>query len=908
MLEKMEPKEKRRLQGVVLNLIGIIIIAIFFFPLFYMISLPFTFGTMRMINYCILGIAFILTGTFTLKPRRTRKGIIVLGSISTIIGGFLFLSTMFMIVVLVVRFGGTSTIYIFWNDIPILASFIISGMVLLLHGLFIIITNQKNMKLIRGVIFVSIGITLVVWVSRPLYLSIISSTLYPFFNTAFHLNLLIIGASSLLIGFFYFNPPEKGSNKLLVGMILIIFGGVIVIFSLFGILSFNMYVKGLESEGTSASMMDLNSIFVLFILVGIGLIIHGVSILKKNLDVSLITLIKKKKKLVIQISLLISLIMFFTIFLGFSLDTGKRTITSLQTLANINSFKWNKTWGGSSHEDVSEIALDSSGNIFITGTIGIYEGEGEDNVFLLKFDSDGNLLWSRTWGQSDYDYSYGIAIDSTGNAYITGKTHTFSGYYSDVFILKYSSMGNLLWKRIWGGSDDEWAPNIALDASGNVYISGSTESYGTGSPNAFILKLDSSGKILWYKTWGGSERDLGIGIVLDDLGNAFIMGQTLSYGAGSDDIFLLKYNSAGNLLWNNTWGGVSHEYTYGIALDASGNTCITGVTWSFGAGHSSVFVLKYDSSGNLLWDITWGGSSGETGREIAVDNSGNQYITGETSSYGAGYSDAFLLKYDSFGNLLWDKTWGGSDNDYGRGIALDASGNTYITGVTRSYGAGSSDVFFLKYNSSGNMLWTKTWGGSADDSVRGIALDSSGNTFITGNTGNSGEESDVDVFLLKHELDTDGDGLSDRNENITYFTDSNNSDTDGDGLSDGWEVNFGLNPLWSSDASFDGDSDGLTNQEEYQYDADPTNADTDGDGLSDGDEVNKYHTDPTSSDTDGDRYSDEQEIQMGTDPLSSLSNLSITLTIIMVIVLSVGVASLILISKYRKKVIKKKGE
>ena len=282
MLDKMEPKEKRLLQGVLLNLIGAIITANSLLPLFYMIGLPFTFGTVRMINFWILGIAFIFTGIFTLKPRSTRKGIIVIASISSITGGILILSTVQIIIELVVRFGGTSTIYIFWNDIPILATFMISGTVLLLHGLILIITKRKNMKLIWGVIFASIGITIVVWVSRPLYMSIISSTLYPFFNTAIYLNLIIVGVSSLLIGFFYFNPPEKRRIKLLVGMISIIFGGVIVISSLFGILSFSMYLEGLESDGIPASMMPLNFIFVVFIVVGVGLIIHGVLMIKKR--------------------------------------------------------------------------------------------------------------------------------------------------------------------------------------------------------------------------------------------------------------------------------------------------------------------------------------------------------------------------------------------------------------------------------------------------------------------------------------------------------------------------------------------------------------------------------------------------------------------------------------------------
>ena len=282
MLDKMEQKEKRILQGVALNLIGTIFIAGTLFPLFYAMGLPFTPGTLLLINYLILGIAFILTGTFTLKPRRTRKGTIMIGSISIIIGGILILSTMQIVVALLVRFGGTSSIYVFWNVIPVLATLMIPGTVLLSHGLILIITKRKNMKLIWGVMFASIGITVVVWVSRPLYMSIISSTLYPFFNTAIYLNLIIVGVSSLLIGFFYFNPPEKRRIKLLVGMISIIFGGVIVISSLFGILSFNLYLEGLDSEGPVASVMDLNSIFVVFILVGVGLIIRGVLMIKKR--------------------------------------------------------------------------------------------------------------------------------------------------------------------------------------------------------------------------------------------------------------------------------------------------------------------------------------------------------------------------------------------------------------------------------------------------------------------------------------------------------------------------------------------------------------------------------------------------------------------------------------------------
>jgi tetratricopeptide (TPR) repeat protein len=195
----------------------------------------------------------------------------------------------------------------------------------------------------------------------------------------------------------------------------------------------------------------------------------------------------------------------------------------------------------------------------------------------------------------------------------------------------------------------------------------------------------------------------------------------------------------------------------------------------------------------MLWTKTWGSSDYESGYGLALDGSGNAFITGYTYGYGAGGSDAFVLKYNSDGNLLWNNTWGGSDSDSGRGIALDGSGNVFITGYTNHSGEGY-DAFLLKYDSAGNQLWYKTWGGSEYDDGRGIAVDSSGTVFITGSTRSFGEGFD-DIFFLKYEVDSDEDGLSDNKEVNIYFTDPNNSDTDDDGFTDGEEVNSGTDPL-----------------------------------------------------------------------------------------------------------------
>ncbi len=209
---------------------------------------------------------------------------------------------------------------------------------------------------------------------------------------------------------------------------------------------------------------------------------------------------------------------------------------------------------------------------------------------------------------------------------------------------------------------------------------------------------------------------------------------------------------------------------------------------------------------------------------------GNVFIKGSTSSYGAENNDAFLLKYDSSGNFLWYKTWGGSKKDNGKGITLDSSGNVFITGQTRIYGTENDDVILLKYVSS-------------DTDGDGLSDSDEINTYGT---------DPIDS-------DTDGDDLSDSDEIDTYGTDPNDSDTDGDGLPDGWEVLNSLNPLLDDSAS-DPDSDNLINSDEFTNSADPNDADTDNDGLSDNDEVNIYDTDPNNSDTDGDGLSDDDEV------------------------------------------------
>ena len=359
---------------------------------------------------------------------------------------------------------------------------------------------------------------------------------------------------------------------------------------------------------------------------------------------------------------------------------------------------------------------------------------------------DPTLIYSTYLGGSSYEYGEGIAVDSSGSAYVTGRTAspnfptqnpyqgTIGGGSYDAFITKLSSSGSALsYSTYLGGSSSDYGYGIAVDGSGNAYVTGYTASddfptqnpyQGTkpGNSDAFITKLTSSGSALSYSTYlGGSDsNDYGYAIAVDGSGNAYVTGETSSPNfptqnpyqgtiGGSYDAFITKLSSSGSALSYSTYlGGRSYDSGQGIAVDGSGNSYVTGETRSSDfpiqnpyqgayAGNRDAFITKLSSSGSALSYSTYlGGSWGDLGRGIAVDGSGNAYVTGETQSNDfpiqnpyqgtlSGLPNVFITKFTSSGSALSYSTYlGGNCGSVGYGIAVDGSGNAYVTGETCS--------------------------------------------------------------------------------------------------------------------------------------------------------------------------------------------------------------------------------
>ena len=338
-----------------------------------------------------------------------------------------------------------------------------------------------------------------------------------------------------------------------------------------------------------------------------------------------------------------------------------------------------------------------------------------------------------TWGTQYSDIGYGVAIDPTGTIFVAGKTFGDSSLFSAfVLLLAYDSSGTLKWQRTWrNGTGINEGEGIAADpSSGSLYLTGVTAYTGFDYPHGFLVKFDSSGNLIWQKNWA---ETIGSAVALDPSGYIYVMG----LGGSVQSVSLMKFDSLGNVIWARMWGGnagITH-FGQGIAIDSSGDIYITGYTTSFGAGDRDVFLVKFSSSGSLLWQRTWGGQGSDAGAGVALDSAGNLYVAGGTGSLGTGSTYPFLLKIDPSGNLSWQKVWVGDGDSCCQGVAVDPSGNIYVEGRTNPSG-GRSRVLLLRFDSSGGLIWQTTWGGSLADigqnGVNGIAVDPAGDAVLTG--------------------------------------------------------------------------------------------------------------------------------------------------------------------------------
>jgi len=360
----------------------------------------------------------------------------------------------------------------------------------------------------------------------------------------------------------------------------------------------------------------------------------------------------------------------------------------------------------------------------------------------------GDTLWTRTYGGSYDDCGYSVQQTSDGGYIIAGYTSSFGAGGSDFYLLKTDSSGDTTWTRTYGGSDSDWGWSVQQTSDGGYVIAGATWSFGAGLTDMYLLKTDSSGDTIWTRTYGGSDLDEAWSVQQTSDGGYVIAGEIWSSGGTTYDVCLLKTDSSGDTLWTCTYGGSEWDRGRSVQQTSDGGYIIAGYTYSFGAGCTDVYLVKTDSSGDTLWTRTYGGSSDDLGWSVQQTSHGGYVIAGTTFSFGAGSNDVYLVKTDSSGDTLWTRTYGGSDLDYGNSVQQTSDGGYIIAGGTRSFGIGARDVYLIKTNSSGDTLWTRTYGGSSGDAGYSVQQTTDGGYIIAGYTESFGAGGS-DVYLVR---------------------------------------------------------------------------------------------------------------------------------------------------------------
>lgn len=460
-----------------------------------------------------------------------------------------------------------------------------------------------------------------------------------------------------------------------------------------------------------------------------------------------------------------------------TLRTGESVMLTATVIGSENkSVEWNTSCGQISATGTASTAAYTApsepGICTVTATSQADKSKSGTAIMTVELSTQ---VWAKQFGSSTKDEGAGVTIDADNNIVITGWTWGNIGLgnsrITDIFIAKYDSDGERIWIEKIGSSAEDKSVAIAVDASGNLIVVGNTDgSLDDISPpgkSIFVAKLNPAGEQLWLRQFTNTNIEYSRALVVDGV-NIIISGISFtspdSSGLSSQSIFVMKLDTDGQEIWHQRLDSGEPNHNTSITADIEGNIYAAGSTYGnldgFNQGYSDAFIAKYDAEGNLLWLRQFGTAFEDGIASIKIDANDDLIIAGITggnlATGNSGAFDIFVAKYDTDGNRIWLDQIGTPENDFVKDLAISPSGNIMLTGETFSHfggdNRGGDDVFIARYSTSGDLLWLDQFGTPGNDTSAGIAVDTLGYSVIIGNTNNAlaGENiGDWDVFILK---------------------------------------------------------------------------------------------------------------------------------------------------------------
>jgi hypothetical protein len=361
-----------------------------------------------------------------------------------------------------------------------------------------------------------------------------------------------------------------------------------------------------------------------------------------------------------------------------------------------------KILGGSNTDVAYDIINAHNGGYIVTGSTKSYgNGVGIYDAWTIRIKANGDTLWTKTYGGGSTDKAFNIKKTTDGGYVQTGF---YSNWSYDVFALKTDSSGNKIWQKAHGYKGYDYGNEIIQTNDGLFAITGFKNDTLTGIDHLYLLKLKSNGDTLWTKKYTGTTISDGSGIIQMPDSGFIISGSVSGIGNGASDVYLLRVDKNGAKLWEKTFGGAGYDWGRKIIQTQDSGFAIIGLTNSFGQGDYDVYLIKTDINGNLIWEKTFGNSKYDQGYSIKETSDKGFVITGSTESYGSGKSDVYLIRTDSTGNKIWQKTFGGSGYEIAYSVELTPDNGIITAGYTNSYGAGKEDFYIVKTDENGCFL------------------------------------------------------------------------------------------------------------------------------------------------------------------------------------------------------------
>jgi len=382
---------------------------------------------------------------------------------------------------------------------------------------------------------------------------------------------------------------------------------------------------------------------------------------------------------------------------------GACLVASLsQTPARAGQY-WARAVGGSDAEEAHWAQQLSDGGHIVTGCETSFAGGGSSkDLWLIRLNAYGDVAWQKSYGGAGEDVGNVVEQTADGGFVVVGETSSYGFGEKDIWVLKLNAQGNIIWQKPFGGTGDDSGCAVEPADGGALLVLGTTTSFGF-SGAAMLVKVSSSGEVLWQRAIGGDTVNRARALAATADGGAVVAGETRSTTTGDSDAWLVKVDADGEIVWQERCGGKKADVAMSVREAADGSLAVAGFTYSYGAGNSDAWFLKISSTGKLLQQRTYGGAGWDDAYGICMADDGGYFLGGATRPSASTPWDFWILRLDSDLKILWQRRYGGSKDDMLYSIRSADDGGCVVAGLTESFGSGSTDAWLLRLDSTGSI-------------------------------------------------------------------------------------------------------------------------------------------------------------------------------------------------------------